>query len=229
MKTNLHIAIDGPVASGKGTIAGKLAKRLGITYIYTGAMYRVLALACLRRGIDFFDEPNVVKLLKKTTISIEPVNEIDTSVCRLKLDGEDVTEQIITPQVAQGASDVSTLPEVRKLLVRQQQALAQNRSVVMEGRDIGLKVLPDAQLKIFLTASLEERARRRQQQFKHQGINKSLTEVLEETNIRDRQDTQRKFDPLTKLADAWELDTTDLTIDQVVEKIITELKKRQLI
>ena len=131
--------------------------------------------------------------------------------------------------MSQGSSDVSTIPQVRKFMVARQQELARGKSVVMEGRDIGLRVLPQAQLKIYLTASLEERARRRWNQYKTKDPTKTLAQEIDETKIRDTQDTSRAADPLQKLPDAWELDTTDMTQEQVVDAIIQELKRRNLL
>ncbi len=227
MSAPLQIAIDGPVAAGKGDIAMRLAKRLGFTYLYTGAMYRALALACIEKGIGTQDEKSVKDLL--TTLSIELLPGIADRFYTVHLDAKDVTDRIFEPDVASLVPQVSQHAEVRKIMVDKQQNMAQGKSVVMEGRDIGKRVLPHAQLKIFLTASLEERARRRLEQFKERGIHKTFEEVQLETRTRDQQDSTRAADPLEKLPDAWELDTTNLTQDEVVEKITEELKRRNLV
>jgi cytidylate kinase len=226
----LQIAIDGPVAAGKGDIAARLAKEFGLTYIYTGAMYRMLALACIRQTTPLKDEAKVLAVLSDITMDLTPpqAGQHDRVTTAL-LNDDDVTDRIMAPDTAQGASDVATLPQVRKLMVKRQQDMAGGRAVVMEGRDIGLRVLPKAQLKIYLTASVEERARRRMEQWKTKGIVKSLDEVLTDTKIRDEQDMSRATDPLVKLPDAWELDTTGMDQDRVVDTIREELVRRQLL
>jgi cytidylate kinase len=229
MNKNLQIAIDGPVASGKGDIAARLAKKFGLVNIYTGAMYRMLALACLEAGVSLKDSEAVMGILSKITLDLgKPVAGSSYSYSAW-LNGRDVTERIIHQDAAMGASDVSKIPQVRAFMVIKQQAMAKNRSVVMEGRDIGLRVLPKAHLKIFLTASVEERARRRQFDWQAKGYKKTLAETLEDTKNRDLQDTTRATDPLTKVADAWEIDTTELKQEEVVSRIEGELKRRGLI
>lgn len=225
----LQIAIDGPVAAGKGDIAARLAKKLHLLYIYTGAMYRMLALACITDGVSTKDESGVYAVVKKSSIELvrPPKGSKETFIA--KLNARDVTERIMEPDVAAGASDVAVFSNVRKEMVIRQQQIADDKPVVMEGRDIGLRVLPHAQLKVFLTASLEERAKRRFVQWKQKGIDISMEEVVKETKVRDDQDTGRATDPLQKLPDAWELDSTQLSQDEVVRAIIKELKKRKLI
>lgn len=223
----LQIAIDGPVAAGKGDIAARLAKALNVVYIYTGAMYRMLALACIRECVGTKDVPKVLDVLGRITIDLgKPSGEHAITAL---LNGEDVTDRIMAPDTAQGASDVATIPEVRAIMVARQQKLAEGKSVVMEGRDIGIRVLPNAQLKMYLTASIEERARRRWEQWKKKGIDKPMAEVIEDTRIRDEQDSSRATDPLQKLPDAWELDTTGMSQDQVIEAIVAELTRRNLL
>jgi cytidylate kinase len=228
MDTYIQIAIDGPVAAGKGDIALRLAKKLGIVYVYTGAMYRALGLACMKRSVPMDDQKKVLKVLKSIHIDLKysPVNEKPYQVF---LDGEDVTKRIIEQDAASAASAVGVHADVRKEMVVQQKHIAKGKSVVMEGRDIGLRVLPDAQLKIYLTASIEERAKRRLEQFRINKIEKSYDEVLLDTKKRDEQDMGRVADPLMQLPDSWELDTTGMTQDQVVEAIKLELKKRGLV
>lgn len=229
MKHKLHIAIDGPVASGKGDIAGRLAKELHITYIYTGAMYRMLALACIEDGISTKDAESVYRKLQQITISLKPPTASSIHPFIAVLNSVDVTERIFKQDVAIGSSDVGTIPEVRRWMVARQQQMAEGKSVVMEGRDIGLRVLPKAHLKIYLTASLEERVHRRRLQFKAKGTKKSHAEVLSDTKLRDHQDMNRSVDPLQKLPDAWELDTTGMTQKEVVLSIKKELMKRKLL
>ncbi len=225
----LQIAIDGPVASGKGEIAGRLAQSLGALYIYTGAMYRALALAGIRAGISPNDASAIIGLLSGISIDMT-VPEADSAFpYKVLLDGKDVTREIQSQEVAQGASDVGTIPTVRQWMVARQREMARGKSVVMEGRDIAIRVLPDAQLKIYLTASLEERSRRRFQQWQSQGLSKTLEETIEDTRQRDAQDMSRQTDPLQKLPDAWELDTTHMSPDEVVDAIRAELKKRNIL
>lgn len=228
MKGYLHIAIDGPVASGKGDIAERLAKKLNLTYLYTGAMYRALAFACINRQISRSDSEGVFRVLQQVKIDLK--HDISRPHgYSVSIDGKDISNEIFSPEVAQGASDVGVHAPVRKLMVQKQQQMVVGKSVVMEGRDIGLRVLPNAQLKIFLTATVEERAHRRQLQFEKRGIKKSLAEILRDTQIRDEQDMNRAADPLQKLPDAWELDTTNLNQEEVVDVIVDELKRRKLI
>jgi CMP/dCMP kinase len=221
MNAPLHIAIDGPVASGKGDIASRLAGKLNLLYIYTGSMYRALALACINAGIPCNDEKRVMDVLKTVSIDVAPHSVI--------LNGEDVSARIMKQDTAQGASDVGIMIRVRQWMVNRQQEMAKGRPVVMEGRDIGLRVLPDAQLKIYLTASIVVRARRRYIQWQEKGIQKTFEETLADTKVRDLQDTTRSVDPLQKLPGAWEIDTTHMTQDEVVAAIIGELKRMKLI
>jgi cytidylate kinase len=192
-------------------------------------MYRALALACVREGISFKDSPRVIPLLARFRIDLEKPDEESLRPYTVLLNGEDVTAELFTPHIDSGSSDVSTLIEVRRFMVDRQKGMAEGKPVVMEGRDISLRVLPHAQLKIYLTASLEERAKRRYKQFQEKGVNKIYTEVLEETRKRDIQDSTRAIDPLTKTSDHWELDTTGLSQEEVVQKIKNELSRRQLI
>lgn len=226
----LQIAIDGPVGAGKTDISGRLAKELGAVYLYTGAMYRALAYACIREGVPCTDEKRVLAVLRKVVIDlVEPKDKSKRSYKAL-VNGEDVTEELFSFAVGKGASDVGTIPQVRKSLVERQKELARNRSVVVEGRDIGLRVLPSASLKIYLTASVEERAQRRLSQIHAKGANHiTLERVIEEIIRRDEQDSNRLIDPLQKLPDAWELDTTGFTQEEVVKKILDELKARGLV
>ncbi len=227
--TPLQIAIDGPVASGKGDIAARLAKELNLLYIYTGAMYRALALACIQTGISCKDAVAVKNILRTVRIDIVQPNPTDEYPYKIVLNGNDITVRITKQDAAQGASDVGTLPFVRQWMVAGQQMLADGKAVVMEGRDIGLRVLPHASLKIYLTASQEERAKRRFREWQQRGIIKTFEETLKDTKARDLQDTTREVDPLQKLPDAWELDCTNLTQIQVVDTIKRELKKRNLL
>ena len=225
----LQIAIDGPVAAGKGDIAARLAKKLHLLYIYTGAMYRMLALACIKEGVSLKDEQGVFAVLQKSHIELMRPEKDSTETFIAVLNGTEVNDRIMEPDVASGASDVGVFPSVRIEMVARQQKIADDKPVVMEGRDIGLRVLPNAQLKVFLTASLEERAKRRFDQWKQKGIDVSMDEVIEETKSRDTQDIERATDPLQKLPDSWELDSTNVPQEQVVDAIIGELTKRNLL
>jgi len=229
MDKPLQIAIDGPVGSGKSDISGRLAKILDLTYLNTGAMYRALAWICAKEGMAFKDSSRVLPLLSKYSIDLRPPAKDGSHGFAVWVGDTDVTDKIFTPAMSQGASDVSTIPEVRTFMVARQQELAKGKNVVMEGRDIGLRVLPNAQFKIYLTASLEERARRRWEQYKTKDPTKTLAQEIADTKIRDMQDTNRTADPLQKLPDAWELDTTGMTQDAVVSAIIAELRRRKLI
>jgi cytidylate kinase len=229
MNAPLHIAIDGPVASGKGDIASRLASKLNLLYIYTGAMYRALALACINHGVSCKDEKRVMNILKTLSIDITPPAAGSKYPYAVLLDGIDVSERITKQDTAQGASDVGVFSSVRRWMVKRQQEMAKGKRAVMEGRDIGLRVLPDARLKIYLTAAVTVRARRRHLQWQEKGIQKTFEETLADTKVRDLQDTTRSVDPLQKLPDSWELDTTDMDQEEVVAVIIEKLKNRKLI
>ncbi|MBI5614168.1 (d)CMP kinase [Candidatus Gottesmanbacteria bacterium] len=228
MNKHIQIAIDGPVAAGKGDIALRLAKELGLVYIYTGAMYRALGLACMSQSVPMDDQKKVLEVLQSIKIGLQysPLHEKPYQVF---LDGEDVTDRIIKQDAAMAASRVAAHADVRHEMVEQQKQIAQGKSVVMEGRDIALRILPEADLKIYLTASIEERAKRRLEQFQKNGIEKTLSDVLSDTKKRDEQDMGRAADPLKKLPDSWELDTTNLNQEQVVDAIKSELSKRGLL
>ena len=215
MPEKIRIAIDGPAASGKSTTARLLAQKLGYLYIDTGAMYRAATLSVLRAGIDVHDEQAVVDHVRNIKISLKIVDGIQ----RTFLNDEDVSDQIRTPQINQVISVISSYPGVRKVLIEQQRELAKEGGVVMDGRDIGTVVLPDAELKVFLVASIKERARRRQLDLERQGIKMELEEIEKEIAQRDKLDSSRAQSPLKKADDARELDTTDLTINEQVEII----------
>lgn len=219
----LQIAIDGPSGAGKSTMARILSRRLGIMYLDTGAMYRALALKAIRSGIDPGNREGVLSILYDTDISIEYENGSQ----KVLLDGEDVSDKIRTDQVSMGASAVSTIPEVRVRLVEMQQKIASDSPVVMDGRDIGTVVLPDAQVKIFLTASVKERALRRYREQMEKGLlSKSLEELEKEIELRDHNDSNRAQSPLRQAEDAILLDTSDLTVEESVEKILGIVKAK---
>lgn len=224
-KNNLQIAIDGPVAAGKGTVAAEIAKKLNIIYVDTGAMYRAVALLGNKNNIDLKDEDKLIDLLKKTNIEFKKVKHNHGSY-NIFLDGVNVSQKIRTQKVSEGASVVAVLPKVREFLVKKQQEIAKNQSVVMEGRDITTRVLPKADIKIFLTADQKERARRRQKQLEEKGIKEPYYKILEETKIRDKRDMERETDPLKISKEAFVLDTTNLTIDETVEEIMRLVSKK---
>jgi cytidylate kinase len=219
----LVIAIDGPVGAGKSTVAKLVARKLGYLYVDTGAMYRAVALKALRLGMDIND-PIVMAMLAEAT-DIQLQQQGDGSV-RVFLDGEDVTEAIRTPEVSEASSIVSAHEGVRKVLAERQKAMAELGGVVMEGRDIQTVIAPDAEVKIFLTASLEERAKRRWLELQQKGISVSYEEVLQEVKERDERDKNRTIAPLRKAPDAVEIDTTGITPEEVAEKIVELACKR---
>lgn len=213
------IAIDGPAASGKSTVAKALARRIGAHYLDTGAMYRAVALAALRRGISLDDQPSIAHLANELTIEFVHAGDspIPTAVL---LDGEDVTSAIRTPEVDEAVSAVARMGEVRVALVEQQRRVAaQAPSIVLEGRDIGTVVFPDAEVKVFLTASPAERARRRHAEMTGRGHAVEEGAVLDGLQRRDDADSTREAAPLVAAGDAILLDTTGLTIDQVVDSV----------
>ncbi len=218
MRPRLWIAIDGPAGSGKSTVARMLARRLGLLHVDTGAMYRALTLKALREGVDLQDEEALVELARRTHITLTPA--CSGGGVRVFLEGEDVTEAVRSPEVSRSVSLVARVPGVRELMVRwQREMAAQWGGVVMEGRDVGTVILPDAQLKVFLTASPEERARRRQQDLLAQGYRVDLERLVQEISERDRLDRSRPVAPLVPAPDAWVIDSSGLTAEEVVEMI----------
>lgn len=222
----LHIAIDGPVAAGKGTVARLVAQRLQLLYVDTGAMYRVTALIALRNGVAFDQEEQLVALLEQHQIEMRNPNpdEQDGRLTTVLLNSEDVSWEIRTEQVSQGASKVAALPKVREHLVHKQQLIAAQQDVVMEGRDITFKVLPQSQLKIFLTASVETRAKRRHFELQSRGQDVTFEDVYKDLQERDDRDMNRAIDPLHVVAGAWVLDSSNLSIEEVVDLIVERAK-----
>lgn len=212
----ISIAIDGPAGAGKSTIAKMVSKDLNILYLDTGAMYRVVALKAIRNGIDTLDSEGLSSILKSIDLKIEHIK----SEQLMFLDGENVSDLIRTPEVSIGASNVGSIPEVRIKMVEIQRLIAKEKSVVMDGRDIGTYVLPNADLKIFLTASLEERARRRYLEQVQKGNMSLYEDVLKDIEYRDKNDSERAFAPLKKAENAVLIDTTGLSIDDVIKRII---------
>lgn len=217
----IAIAIDGPAAAGKSTVAKIVAHKLGYIYIDTGAMYRALTSKALEYRLDLEDEKQLSELLDKTEITLE---QGETGQ-RVYLDGIDTTWEIRTEEVTNNVSKVAKYPLIREEMVRRQQKFAEKRGVVMDGRDIGTSVIPDAEVKIFLVATVEERARRRHEENLLKGFESDIEKLQEEIALRDKQDMERESSPLVKAPDAVEIDTTSCTIHQVAESILAECNK----
>lgn len=211
----INIAIDGPAGAGKSTIAKITAENLRYTYIDTGAMYRAITHKAINKGISINDGVKLKNLLQETDIVLTPLENRQAVL----VDGVDVSEEIRSEKVTKAVSAVAAHSEVRELMVEKQRLLGEKSGVVMDGRDIGTFVLPTAELKIFMTASAEERALRRHNENIKRGIHSSLEQLTEEINERDRADTERETSPLRKAEDAIQIDTTSLSIDEVVAKI----------
>ena len=212
------VAIDGPAGAGKSTIAKALAERLGFTYIDTGAMYRAVALWAVRQSVDFADPHRMEQLALAAAIELAPG--------RIQLNGEDVTAAIRTPEVSSGASKIAVIPGVRRAMVAKQREIGQKVSVVMEGRDIGTVVFPDADLKVFLDASVEERVRRRLLESRAKGVETSESVLAAQMKERDQRDSTRADAPLAQAPDAVYLDSTHLSEDEVAEAILKMLRAR---
>ena len=213
MEQNIYqIAIDGPSGAGKSTIAKALAATLKIDYIDTGAMYRAIGYKIVREGVDMYDEAALEAMLKTT--------DVDLSEGKVLLDGEDVSGKIRTPEMSKMASDCSALGAVRVKLVELQRGMAKSKSVIMDGRDIGTNVLTDAKYKIYLTATVEERATRRYKELIEKGENVTFEDVLEDMKKRDHNDSTRALNPLRKADDAIEIDSTEMKFQEVVDKIL---------
>lgn len=216
MVKKMNIAIDGPASAGKSTIARKVAEQLGFIYLDTGAMYRSLTYGAMKAGIPAEDEEGLLAYLKKATIAFSAVGGEQ----RVFLNGEDVTDPIREAEVSKRVSAVSSHPRVREEMVARQQDIAKDGGVVMDGRDIGTVVLPNAEVKIFLVASAEERALRRYREYQAKGIETSLEELRQDMERRDHLDSTRAASPLRKADDAIEVDTTQLEIMEVVGKVL---------
>jgi len=222
-ETTTLIAIDGPAGAGKSTVAGRLAARLGVPYLDTGAMYRAVALLALRDGLttplDEESSRRVPNLMEKHRIDVEA----DISGTRILVDGDDVSSELRSPECSLMASAVSAISEVRRGLVPLQRRLGLEKGGVMEGRDIGTVVFPDADLKVYLTASAEERALRRHRDLAEREMDVSIDQVREEQHRRDRQDTSRSDSPLQVARGSVVVDTTGLTLDEVVDRLMEEV------
>ncbi|WP_338470110.1 (d)CMP kinase [Niallia sp. XMNu-256] len=222
MDKKISIAIDGPAAAGKSTVAKLVAEKLKYIYIDTGAMYRALTYKALNQGISLEHEPALHTLLSDTKIELVPENGKQF----VYLDGNDVTEQIRSSKVTNSVSIVSRHPLVREEMVKRQQLLASGGGVVMDGRDIGTFVLPNAEVKVFLIASVEERANRRHAENLQKGYSSDLEKLKEEIALRDKLDSEREVAPLKKAEDATLINSTTLSINQVAERILELVKER---
>lgn len=219
----MKIAIDGPAGAGKSSIAKLAAKEMGFIYIDTGAMYRASALYAIENGIKICAESFTKEVLDKINIDIR----YDEDGQRIFLCGKDVSKRIREADVSLGASDIAVIPAVRLKLVDLQRELAKGNNVIMDGRDIGTYVLPDAELKIYLTASVEERAMRRLKELKEKGQTADFEQVKKDIEYRDKNDSEREFAPLKRADDAVLVDSTDMTIDEVKNRIL-ELAKEKM-
>lgn len=218
-----NVAIDGPAGAGKSTIAKRVAKEENFIYVDTGAMYRAIGLYIVRNGIDIHDKDAVEAAAPNAKVSLTYENGEQVVV----LNGENVNGFIRTEEVSQAASVTSAYPVVRELLFEMQQTLAKENDVVMDGRDIGTVVLPNAQAKIYLTASVEERARRRFEEYKNKGVDVDIEELKKEIAQRDHQDMTRKIAPLKQAKDAVLVDSSNMNIDEVTECILNIIRERR--
>ena len=222
LQTQLDIiAIDGPAGSGKSTTARLVAEKLGFTFLDTGAMYRAITLKALRYDVDLTNEAELVALAKRTKIQLTNQGKL-----RVILDGEDVSRQIRSEQVSENVPIVSAHSGIRTWMVNLQRQFGRQGKIVAEGRDVGTVVFPDARLKIFLVASLEERAKRRLRDLSASQDSTAVTRMVEEIKRRDSIDSSRKASPLKKASDAIEIDTTNLSIDEQVDRIISEWRRK---
>lgn len=217
----INIAIDGPSASGKSTIAKRLAKKLGYIHIDTGSMYRTIAYACIINGADLEDEAACYEIAKRSDLSLKTDGSIH-------LNGEDVSRLIRSDAVSKGASMVSKFPSIRELLVEKQRNIAKSKGFVMDGRDITSVVLKDAEVKVYQTADVAVRAKRRYEELTKSGHDVSYDSLYEELVERDHRDMNREASPLIKVEDAIEIDTTDLSIDEIVTLILKYIESRDL-
>ncbi|MFY3792847.1 (d)CMP kinase [Ureibacillus sp. MALMAid1270] len=216
MSKQIQIAIDGPAGAGKSTIAKIVAENLGFTYIDTGAMYRAVTYKALKENIELNDAKSLENMLSNTKIDLKPSENGQL----VFLDGEDVSQQIRSNEVTANVSQVSAHPNIREILVKKQQELASNGGIVMDGRDIATHVLKEAELKIFMSASVEERAKRRFIDNEKRGIPSDMETLKEEISLRDKLDSEREASPLIQAEDAIYLDTTELSIEEAANAIL---------
>lgn len=217
-----QIAIDGPASAGKSTVAKIIANKLSYVYIDTGAMYRACTLIAREHHLDYGDEEGILKQVENSKIELKS----EDGQQKVYIDGKDVSAEIRTPDITANVSQVSALPKIRKAMVNLQRKLAGSTNVVMDGRDIGTTVLPKAQVKIFLIASVESRAKRRLLDYEAQGIHENLADLEKSIAERDYKDSHREVSPLKKAADAVEVDTTNMTIEEVVNQILKIVEEK---
>lgn len=220
---NVIIAIDGPAGAGKSSVSKAVSKKLGFTYIDTGAMYRACALMAIETGVDVRQYTNRLPLMFD---DFELVLKADKDMQRVILNDVDITREIREPDISIGASYISAIPYVRDKMVELQRKMAQNTSVVMDGRDIGTNVFPSADVKIFLTADVEERAKRRQKELTEKGNSVSFEEVLSDMKMRDKNDSEREYAPLKQAVDAVVVDNTELSFDETVDAVLKCIKEK---
>ena len=220
----MQVAIDGPASAGKSTVAKIIAKKLSFVYIDTGAMYRACTVIARDNKIDYSDEDAILKAIDKTGIEFKAVNGEQ----KVYAGNKDISLEIRTPEISANVSQVSALAGVRKKMVSLQRKMAGQTNVIMDGRDIGTTVLPNAEVKIFLVASAHSRAQRRLLDLKQRGIHsdKTVDEIEKDIANRDYKDSHRKISPLKKASDAIKIDTTNMTIDQVVDTILKKIKEK---
>lgn len=219
----MQVAIDGPASAGKSTVAKIIAKNMGSIYLDTGAMYRACTLVAKQNHIAYDDQSGILKALNNNIISFKNIDDDQ----RVYINDKDVSFDIRTPEITANVSQVSALSEIRKKMVEIQRKIAGENNIIMDGRDIGTTVLPDADVKIFLIASVASRAKRRYLDFKEKGINQNLTDIEKDIADRDYKDMHRQISPLRKAEDAYQVDTTDMSIDQVVNKLTQIIKKNK--
>ena len=219
----MQVAIDGPASAGKSTVAKIIAKNMGYIYLDTGAMYRACTLVAKQNHLAYDDQSGILKALNNNIISFKNIDDDQ----RVYINDKDVSFDIRTPEITANVSQVSSLSEIRKKMVEIQRKIAGENNIIMDGRDIGTTVLPDADVKIFLIASVASRAKRRYLDFKEKGINQNLTDIEKDIADRDYKDMHRQISPLRKAEDAYQVDTTDMSIDQVVNKLTQIIKKNK--
>lgn len=219
------IAIDGPAGAGKSTISRLLARKLGYRYLDTGAMYRAITYLALEQGIDIHDTEEIVQLSRNIDLNITPPDE--NNVSHVFINGRDVTDRLRTKEVDLNVSTVAKNRAVRELMTEMQRNIARSGNIILDGRDIGTRVLPDADFKFFITASLEERARRRWKELKDKGLEVSLAEIEKEIAERDLEDSTREIAPLIKAEDAILIDTSHLSIPEVLDKLLSYIKDEE--
>ena len=224
MKRNTVITIDGPAGSGKSTIARLLAKRLGFTYLDTGALYRAVAYEIKDKGIDIKDRKRLYEIVKNMDLMFE----YDKDDTLIYVNGIEVSEQLRTPEMDMLSSRISKIKEVREALLELQRELAEKGKVIAEGRDMGTVVFPRAKIKFFLTATLKERAKRRYIQLKEKGVDVEFKKIMKDLKRRDEQDTSRAIAPLRAAKDAIIIDTTELGVQEVLERLIFKIKEVEL-